>query len=612
MNQDTSLGEKKADLADTDLSKIRPSPIEHREILSEFPDHPYLPSSGSRSLEDKEFQDHKQIQNERSKRYGPVCFVDMKSRKVQAPRNGKECTEFPLKEDPQISNTECFKAEVNANIGVLQTVTIRQDICQEENGTQNPSSHSEFVPSGAIYGTGNTLTKLALNYEEMNTGRHGVYTDLRYAQILHNHKDEEKLGSGSFGYVTRGKGPNGLEYVRKTVKREKFHPTEVIFTNSANHPNIIKVYAIGLDFGTVEFIMDFAGQSLYSMVKKTLEEERKSLDEDIILSLTLDICSGLDFLESKNVTHFDIKPRNLFVQGEEGKGYLLKIGDFGSAYMPGDEKKMKSFTLAYCAPEMAKLILKRENPHLISQSKQILEQRLQPKTDIFSAGLVIGFMHKGKSLLSFLINPNVSTKSEKRQIVLEYLADPDTFMHSDLIPEQAEQELKRILQGMIQFDVDKRYSANDTLEHIKALLSSRDREQSTALPGSFVDKHGEEKKILPGRLETSRDAVKKEKPKSSTSQAFLLTDDQLEGFQTNEKIGLPTHGYQTGAFMQGDQIRSSTKGNTQEFKQAPLPLEQPIYNVHVSENSYPIFQAADDLTVQDLIQKSVPGNMPNL
>lgn len=122
MNQDTSLGEKKADLADTDLSKIRPSPIEHREILSEFPDHPYLPSSGSRSLEDKEFQgketynknchmtsgkftamlnchslctlfigtDHNPIQNERSKRYGPVCFVDMKSRKVEAPRNGKE------------------------------------------------------------------------------------------------------------------------------------------------------------------------------------------------------------------------------------------------------------------------------------------------------------------------------------------------------------------------------------------------------------------------------------------------------------------------------------------------------------------------------------------
>lgn len=58
---------------------------------------------------------------------------------------------------------------------------------------------------------------------------------------------------------------------------------------------------------------------------------------------------------------------------------------------------------------------------------------------------------------------------------IQQLADPDTFMHSDLIPEQAEQELKRILQGMIQFDVDKRYSANDTLEHIKGrqLISIR-------------------------------------------------------------------------------------------------------------------------------------------
>lgn len=92
----------------------------------------------------------------------------------------------------------------------------------------------------------------------------------------------------------------------------------------------------------------------------------------------------------------------------------------------------------------------------------------------------------------------------------------------------------------------------------------------------------------------------------------MLTNDKLERFQTKEKIGLPTHGYQTGAFMQGDQIGSSSKGNTQEFNQASLPLEQPMYDEYISENSYPICQAADDLTVKDPIQKSVPGNMPNL
>lgn len=50
---------------------------------------------------------------------------------------------------------------------------------------------------------------------------------------------------------------------------------------------------------------------------------------------------------------------------------------------------------------------------------------------------------------------------------IRQLADPDTYMTSDLIPKQAEQEMERILKGMLQFDVDKRFSANDTLEHIK-------------------------------------------------------------------------------------------------------------------------------------------------
>lgn len=60
MNHITSLKEKTADMADTDSSKIdvvlNPSSREHREIPPEFPDHLYLPSLGSRSLEDKECQ----------------------------------------------------------------------------------------------------------------------------------------------------------------------------------------------------------------------------------------------------------------------------------------------------------------------------------------------------------------------------------------------------------------------------------------------------------------------------------------------------------------------------------------------------------------------------
>lgn len=60
MSHTTSLKEKKADMADTDLSMIngclKPSLREHRMIPPDFQDNQYLPSSGSRSLEHKEFQ----------------------------------------------------------------------------------------------------------------------------------------------------------------------------------------------------------------------------------------------------------------------------------------------------------------------------------------------------------------------------------------------------------------------------------------------------------------------------------------------------------------------------------------------------------------------------
>lgn len=92
-------------------------------------------------------------------------------------------------------------------------------------------------------------------------------------------------------------------------------------------------------------------------------------------------------------------------------------------------------------------------------------------------------------------------------------------------------------------------------------------------------------------------------------QAILLTDGQLEGFQTHgQKIGLPTQG---GCFMKGDQMGLS-KGNTQQFNQASLPWEQPIYNVDVSDKNFPVCHATGDLPFQDPIQEFVPGNLPNL
>lgn len=123
---------------------------------------------------------------------------------------------------------------------------------------------------------------------------------------------------------------------------------------------------------------------------------------------------------------FAILAENLFVQEDEKNGYLLKIGDFGSAQMPGAQTEMTTWTAEYCTPEMAWLFLKRNFPGLlenlgISLTEQEIERTLQPKTDMFSAGLVVMFMYVGDHVLNQRIamtNPDITDNKEKQLAIL--------------------------------------------------------------------------------------------------------------------------------------------------------------------------------------------------
>lgn len=197
---------------------------------------------------------------------------------------------------------------------------------------------------------------------------------------------------------------------------------------------------------------------------------------------------------------------------------------------------------------------------------------------------------------------------------------------------------------MLQYDVNERSSATELLE---VLESSKDRYRNATLPkrrdvGKEFKKQSstsqmklteKSEQILKEPPELRKRMVKDELKRKilkeqmspvpdkfsrkisvdgnqkGSIQAILLTDGQLEGFQTHgQKIGLPTQG---GCFMKGDQMGLS-KGNTQQFNQASLPWEQPIYNVDVSDKNFPVCHATGDLPFQDPIQEFVPGNLPNL
>lgn len=409
-----------------------------------------------------------------------------------------------------------------------------------------------------------------------------------------------------------------------------------------------------------------AGQSLLSLVNTM-----KPPQESIILSLTLNLCCGLAFLESENVVHFDIKPENLFMQEDKKNGYLLKIGDFGSARMPGAQTEMTAWTPEYCTPEMARLFLKRNCPGVLENlgillSEQEIEETLQPKTDMFSAGLVVLFMYVGEHVLNQSITRAIAdiTDNEKRKQILLFLSIRP-LLDWMMIPESIGPEMRRVLHGMLKFDVKERSSAEETKMMIKAMLSAKD--QNTPLQERAVEENVvAQKKIQSGRPRARRGRCKKKQEAQSSTPQIKMTEKSEQILAENpqlkkrmvkgelkrkllkhpsaipDKVMKPMEldlemreSSQSGS-VSGIQIRMSLDGNQESeslqegdraglltdcyqtgyfggISEAYFPLEQPFSEVQISENHHPIRQAEDDWSIQESNQEPEPvGNLPDL
>lgn len=200
----------------------------------------------------------------------------------------------------------------------------------------------------------------------------------------------EKIGAGGMGVVYRAHDElldrdvalkvlpaRSLEDGRT---RQRFR-REALALARLNHPNIGSVYEFGSEEGVDFLVMELvSGAALSAKLAEGPVPERE------ILRLGAQLADGLEAAHKQGIIHRDLKPTNVRLT-EDGR---LKILDFGIAHWiaPAGETGEETVTLtspneivgtlAYMAPE------------------QLRGQRADPRTDIYSAGVVLYEMATGK------------------------------------------------------------------------------------------------------------------------------------------------------------------------------------------------------------------------
>ena len=202
-------------------------------------------------------------------------------------------------------------------------------------------------------------------------------------QTLGRYQLERVLGKGAMGIVYEALDPKLHRKVAiKTIlisqlDEETAKDFSMRFVREAhavarlNHPNIVQVYDFGEEGDVAYLVMEFIrGNELKSTLTTGQLFDRKEC-----VRIMCELLDALDFAHEAGVVHRDIKPANVMLDGQ-GR---TKLTDFGVARVTDADRTHAERTQAgtmvgtpaYMSPE------------------QIQGQRIDRRTDIFSAGIIL-------------------------------------------------------------------------------------------------------------------------------------------------------------------------------------------------------------------------------
>ena len=269
------------------------------------------------------------------------------------------------------------------------------------------------------------------------------------------------LGKGAFGevYLTSKQGTNQKYATKKIDKKftqnpraKKYLDNEISILQEIEHPNIIKLIEVHETSQYIYLVMELCnGGGLSDCLEDHMKKNKKPFSEEIVQYLMRQIVSGLNYLHKKNILHRDIKLDNILVnfdneEDRKNRNMMkakVKIIDFGFA------RHLEPSQLAYStlgSPiNMDPGILRKLNRMVHSK-----EYGYDQKADIWSLGTICYEMLIGKNTFNAETMRELISKVERGNYFL---------------PTTISKEAVSFLNGMLQYDLKKRLSAEQLYHH---------------------------------------------------------------------------------------------------------------------------------------------------
>jgi len=208
--------------------------------------------------------------------------------------------------------------------------------------------------------------------------------------IVSHYRITGKLGTGGMGVVYEAEDtrlprkvalkflPDDLAEDPDAVRRFRREAETIALLN---HPHICTIYDIGEDGGRA-----FIAMECVNGVNLKTHMARQSLDTAEVIDIALQVAGALESAHAKGIVHRDIKPGNIVV----GEGGQVKVLDFGLA------RRFRTDDTGEVGLEGSTIPGRPMGTANYMAPERILQLPLDPRSDLFSLGVVIYEMATGR------------------------------------------------------------------------------------------------------------------------------------------------------------------------------------------------------------------------